>query len=306
MSAFSLPTQRCFYPELLRRCRSCLFSAYAEVFLQRSARITALANFSLPTQRCFSGELSFPTAAILFSAYAEVFPAEVAQQYLVKAFLCLRRGVSKLFDLDGLVTNFSLPTQRCFQPSAEVDRRCRLFSAYAEVFLTFCSMGTTFLPFLCLRRGVSYALSSALAEYAFSLPTQRCFPARRPRFRFRHLFSAYAEVFPYGADQARRRHAFLCLRRGVSGISGLCRSAGCFSLPTQRCFYLAASVSTAALLFSAYAEVFPDARTVNAGSRAFLCLRRGVSRKDPVGAEADALFSAYAEVFPCESTEWKP
>ena len=69
---------------------------------------------------------------------------------------------------------------------------------------------------------------------------------------------------------------------------------------------MAASVSTAALLFSAYAEVFPDARTVNAGSRAFLCLRRGVSRKDPVGAEADALFSAYAEVFPCESTEWKP
>ena len=91
--SFSLPTQRCFFPALEQQCRSLLFSAYAEVFL--NDRKTVLKEdaflclrrgvsdtrerrglhliFSLPTQRCFPREQPGRNARDLFSAYAEVF-----------------------------------------------------------------------------------------------------------------------------------------------------------------------------------------------------------------------------------------
>ena len=39
MSAFSLPTQRCFRNSAVRRIHEILFSAYAEVFLNLGARL---------------------------------------------------------------------------------------------------------------------------------------------------------------------------------------------------------------------------------------------------------------------------
>ena len=53
-----------------------------------------------------------------------------------------------------------------------------------------------------------------------------------------------------------------------------------FSLPTQRCFLEAEESITPAVLFSAYAEVFPDQIASKAVSSSFLCLRRGVSSID--------------------------
>ena len=52
---------------------------------------------------------------VLFSAYAEVF-------------LTSRNPLSRW-------THFSLPTQRCFSLEISPPVLCRLFSAYAEVFL---------------------------------------------------------------------------------------------------------------------------------------------------------------------------
>ena len=89
-----------------------------------------------------------------------------------------------------------------------------------------------------------------------------------------------------------------------------------FSLPTQRCFFCGLDCIPPGLLFSAYAEVFPDDYDHHLEGGAFLCLRRGVSEKEArlyryrnfslptqrcfqrIGVEVRVicLFSAYAEV----------
>ena len=73
MSAFSLPTQRCFRREASRQLSRFLFSAYAEVFLAAVIFCEPFLFFSLPTQRCFEPLIQIPLDKILFSAYAEVF-----------------------------------------------------------------------------------------------------------------------------------------------------------------------------------------------------------------------------------------
>ena len=71
-----------------------LFSAYAEVFLSPGRRCLGQPRFSLPTQRCFPGQKYHLNHQALFSAYAEVFLVAVVLDSVVRAFLCLRRGVS--------------------------------------------------------------------------------------------------------------------------------------------------------------------------------------------------------------------
>ena len=91
-----------------------LFSAYAEVFLSPElfmprmsaflclrrgvsthlAVVDELHAFSLPTQRCFIAAALAHFGDLLFSAYAEVFLTRDEADFLIKAFLCLRRGVS--------------------------------------------------------------------------------------------------------------------------------------------------------------------------------------------------------------------
>ena len=111
------------------------------------------------------------------------------------------------------------------------------------------------------------------------------------------LFSAYAEVFPSAAGLWLLWGAFLCLRRGVSDGRFSGYFCGYFSLPTQRCFQADDLLKSELELFSAYAEVFLKKPSGVRFSRAFLCLRRGVSLTEVVGKKSPALFSAYAEVF---------
>ncbi len=133
----------------------CLFSAYAEVFLDPCHFFAALMSFlclrrgvsaydanqgasrgfSLPTQRCFHGILKGVAHCFLFSAYAEVFPLTFSGTVTAAAFLCLRRGVSSLCRVVTRLARFSLPTQRCFPDMTSRGLRSGLFSAYAEVFL---------------------------------------------------------------------------------------------------------------------------------------------------------------------------
>ena len=131
---FSLPTQRCFPPCSGSTFPPPLFSAYAEVFrgvsvppasptaflcLRRgvspgTTRIASETGFSLPTQRCFHHRCKRRLHEPLFSAYAEVFPPRHMLTMRRQAFLCLRRGVSITGIWPPAITDFSLPTQRCF------------------------------------------------------------------------------------------------------------------------------------------------------------------------------------------------
>ena len=158
---------------------------------------------------------------------------------------------------------------------------------------------------------------------AFSLPTQRCFQRRAFGEGAQVLFSAYAEVFLSARTRSPMRSPFLCLRRGVSLASPIRQTVAIFSLPTQRCFLVGSAVGVRDVLFSAYAEVFPQ----NPGGKRFfspfLCLRRGVSSvrihqplkqlfslptqrcfSVPMSAKGfGLLFSAYAEVFPSSRSQ---
>ena len=120
--------------------------------------------------------------------------------------------------------------------------------------------------FLCLRRGVSDIAWVDDSKVSFSLPTQRCFPRRKPAVAVGELFSAYAEVF-------------LVL------IDGCCASVS-FSLPTQRCFPTVGVPALRRCLFSAYAEVFLNIPALPSLTLPFLCLRRGVSTVSKFGGDA--------------------
>ena len=214
--------------------------------------------FSLPTQRCFRELRPYWTGNDLFSAYAEVFLTSTIGRMKSRPFLCLRRGVSSRQPLDIVVNNFSLPTQRCFSCSPERPSWDKLFSAYAEVFL---SSGISFFmlyPFLCLRRGVSRQQYPEHGAGPFSLPTQRCFCNCYLHLYSNGLFSAYAEVFLRLRPRPAVLFPFLCLRRGVSFTAAFAASISPFSLPTQRCFW--------------------RHRSAQKERSTFLCLRRGVSR----------------------------
>ena len=236
----------------------------------------------------------------LFSAYAEVFPRRRARGVRRCTFLCLRRGVSVRCPHPPIQRDFSLPTQRCFWIPVGKGLLDTLFSAYAEVFPFYSQSKRAPPPFLCLRRGVSYAEEGATLEWVFSLPTQRCFRYEGETRPAPDLFSAYAEVFPSRTARAKRSRSFLCLRRGVSpGYRKSDRIAPLFSayaevfpvtavlpavsknfsLPTQRCFLVVKRIREINALFSAYAEVFLSQIALSMMMLTFLCLRRGVSHQ---------------------------
>ena len=154
----------------------------------------------------------------------------------------------------------------------------KLFSAYAEVFPVSEASWSVLIPFLCLRRGVSYDPIAEFTWSRFSLPTQRCFHFFEHRFLDVQLFSAYAEVFLRSCLDLSGFPAFLCLRRGVSRYSEKVRDYSAFSLPTQRCFLRPHGSQSERPLFSAYAEVFLSSTALSPSTGTFLCLRRGVSQ----------------------------
>ena len=94
------------------------------------------------------------------------------------------------------MSDFSLPTQRCFYYTTMVEGGLMLFSAYAEVFLIRRVRSDADHAFLCLRRGVSTGKHAQGTIGYFSLPTQRCFYRGVFPTGQSPLFSAYAEVFP--------------------------------------------------------------------------------------------------------------
>ena len=145
-------------------------------------------------------------------------------------------------------------------------------------------------PFLCLRRGVSFAGLTVYPRDYFSLPTQRCFQIHQGNRPLGILFSAYAEVFPDDYDHHLEGGAFLCLRRGVSEKEARLYRYRNFSLPTQRCFQRIGVEVRVICLFSAYAEVFPRHQAAFSPADPFLCLRRDVSI-DTIRAERHLGFS---------------
>ena len=156
--SFSLPTQRCFRGCSVLMEISYLFSAYAEVFLQRKFQ-KRLQKAFLCLRRGVSHPAHYRHYSVeLFSAYAEVFPGQARCPFSAKAFLCLRRGVSTDVFLAEFNVVFSLPTQRCFCVVGLDLATRKLFSAYAEVF-----------------PGVPHRHAGI---HHFSLPTQRCFRHR--------------------------------------------------------------------------------------------------------------------------------
>ena len=104
-------------------------------------------------------------------------------------------------------------------------------------------------------------------------------------------------MFPPSPNDRRCYPPFLCLRRGVSFAGLTVYPRDYFSLPTQRCFQIHQGNRPLGILFSAYAEVFPDDYDHHLEGGAFLCLRRGVSYITEPAEQMDTLFSAYAEVF---------
>ena len=133
------------------------------------------------------------------------------------------------------------------------------------------------MTFLCLRRGVSSQNGNFRVHQSFSLPTQRCFRRASGVPWDLCLFSAYAEVFPRSSRSGGVCRSFLCIRRGVSSILKEVTGLTLFSLPTQRCFPKLPRWVYPGILFSAYAEVFPEILTSRERLKSFLCLRRGVS-----------------------------
>ena len=114
MSAFSLPTQRCFHNHAVRVDNTGLFSAYAEVFPPIFEPNPPDLAFLCLRRGVSTVNEVVVLITFLFSAYAEVFPQK-SQEAVHPEY-------------------FSLPTQRCFRAERRVEAVQVLFSAYAEVF----------------------------------------------------------------------------------------------------------------------------------------------------------------------------
>ena len=152
-------------------------------------------------------------------------------------------------------------------------------------------------PFLCLRRGVSFAGLTVYPRDYFSLPTQRCFQIHQGNRPLGILFSAYAEVFPDDYDHHLEGGAFLCLRRGVSEKEARLYRYRNFSLPTQRCFQRIGVEVRVICLFSAYAEVFPTHTDHRHADRSFSLPTQRCFSDSAASCFRRHLFSAYAVVF---------
>ena len=135
LSAFSLPTQRCFPPIQTKDTPTEAF-----LCLRRGVFISKMITIS---------------SNALFSAYAEMFPLEGTTKHVYFACLCLRRGVSVIVIEIISSCYFSLPTQRCFPDIKQLFLQPILFSAYAEMFPSTQSEQSDVWAFLCLHRGVS-------------------------------------------------------------------------------------------------------------------------------------------------------
>ena len=133
-------------------------------------------------------------------------------------FLRVRGGVSKSVDRREPKDKFSPRTRRCFHLTVPLATTLHVFSAYAEVFLTFyeptCGAG----GFLRVRGGVSMCSTAPRPRPRFSPRTRRCFCTIFCIYSLCKVFSAYAEVFLEKTTWNEFHKSFLRVRGGVSNF----------------------------------------------------------------------------------------
>ena len=110
-----------------------------------------------------------------------------------------------------------------------------------------------------MRRDVSLALFTRIAERRFSLHAQRCFRTLVENGKLGLVFSACAEMFLSLSVNPSDRQGFLCMRRDVSLGLVVKKPALRFSLHAQRCFYMGQGNQEMGKVFSACAEMFLSA-----------------------------------------------
>ena len=154
----------------------------------------------------------------------------------------------------------------------------QVFSAYAEVFLKGTTMKNNEFSFLRVRGGVSCILCTIRTNKKFSPRTRRCFCFVYRRHERTGVFSAYAEVFPCGPACRLPGCRFLRVRGGVSNSDNVPTRRSVFSPRTRRCFRHLRHSRHRAVVFSAYAEVFPLRELEYFAGERFLRVRGGVSK----------------------------
>ena len=164
-------------------------------------------------------------------------------------FLCTCRDVSDYLYGFGLLGEFSLHMQRCFQKVFLPVYLPYVFSAHAEMFRSGTGLTGIWLRFLCTCRDVSPYTGRPGKSFPFSLHMQRCFPLALPARRLHQVFSAHAEMFPHDASIPNGKVGFLCTCRDVSFLLELVAHFRRFSLHMQRCFHLIGTCSYLTISF---------------------------------------------------------
>ena len=213
----SSPRTRRYFPHRHRGgAAAALFSAHAEVFPIRPGwsfdDLTLLrarggisiatslrsgkAASSPRTRRYFLAGRIAKGVRILFSAHAEVFPLATMGECEARALLRARGGISTMSP--KAVDSFgSSPRTRRYFRSQQWSARCTpLFSAHAEVFPGWWTMGWCRMTLLRARGGISTTRGFFGSGDNSSPRTRRYFRGQDIATSLRSLFSAHAEVFP--------------------------------------------------------------------------------------------------------------
>ena len=258
---------------------------------------TNVVNSSPHTRRYFPVHLSTTPHNGLFSAYAEVFPSSCQRRTNSSSLLRIRGGISDSVPIRGCGDGSSPHTRRYFRKPPGLMPKRSLFSAYAEVFPSPITTICRPLALLRIRGGISANpaapappqtllrirggisnLRPAHRSCNYSSPhTRRYFRYGRGLCLTSRLFSAYAEVFPKETHDEPQPPPLLRIRGGISKHNQLVAPGVSSSPHTRRYFLDWRKVGGAKVLFSAYAEVFPDTNRDEYLEAPLLRIRGGIS-----------------------------
>ena len=171
---------------------------------------------SLHAQRCFYGVSEGFLFVTVFSACAEMFLSRKLMPILPMRLLCMRRDVSQAIYRITEGKMSSLHAQRCFIRIVNTGSTVTVFSACAEMFLTFRPILRLRMGLLCMRRDVSTSCQYRGAAQPSSLHAQRCFLSDVQKEEIKTVFSACAEMFLSHLSYLMIRLSLLCMRRDVS------------------------------------------------------------------------------------------
>ena len=276
---FSPRKRRCFPGRHRRRRNVNVFSAQAEVFLpfsvalkvprgflrasggvsQKIGAVSIGSSFSPRKRRCFIRYGVEEVEDHVFSAQAEVFPSKTCSARSTSGFLRASGGVSRVERVTKPLKEFSPRKRRCFYVDDAPAGLHVVFSAQADVFLSYISASGRTMCFLRASGGVSHLLQVRLMERQSSPRKRRCFSPRVTGRELEHVFSAQAEVFPKGKYLQNVGTRFLRASGGVSLLRGGASVVTTFSPRKRRCFSFRLFSRRLPGVFSAQAEVFlPD------------------------------------------------